>query len=173
MIVDRIDEKDLKSNVTLTIVGPDNEPQRENLEGIVTVTVTYPDGNQIVFKLKNRIVAQGRDYMLRNTIGVNTVNINYIVFSDSTTTPSDSETQTPGTWRYAVTATKSVVATRQVRWSATLDGGASGVSGYTLGSIALCIDNTNYNEFARVKLPTTINLTSGVTVNVQYDVTIS
>jgi len=173
MIVDRIDEKDLKSNVTLTITGPDTEPQKENLEGIVTITVTYPDGNQIVFKLKNRIVAQGRDFMLRNTIGVNTVNINFVVFSNSTDTVNDNEIATPGTWKYGVTASKSIVATRQVRWSATLDGSLTGVSGNSIGSIALCVNDDGTGQFSRVVLPTTINLTSGVIVNVQYDVTIS
>jgi len=152
-IVEKIDEKDLK--------------------GIVTVTVTYPDGTELTMKVKNRIVAQGRDYMLRNTIGVNTVNINYIVFSNSTDTVNDTETQTPGTWVYGVTASKSVVAARQVRWTASIDGGAQGVSGNSIRSIALCTNDDGTGEFSRVKLPTTINLASGVIVNVQYDVIMS
>jgi len=146
----------------------------EMLTGNVTVEVVYPDGNKAVFYVKNRIVAQGRDFMLRNTIGVNTVNINYVVFSDDTTTPADGEINVPGnSLKYAVTATKSVVGPRQVRWTASLDGGASGVSGKTLASIALATGSDGTGEFARVKLPTTISLQSGVTVNVTYDVTIS
>ena len=84
-------------------------------KGIVTVEVIYPDGNTDVFVVENRIVAQGRDYMLRNTIGVNTVNINYVAFSNDTTTPSDDETTMPGTWVYTVIATKSQPQTRKVR----------------------------------------------------------
>jgi hypothetical protein len=75
----------------------------------VTVEVTYPDGRKETFVIENRIVAQGRDFMLRNTIGVNTVNINYVAFSNDTTTPADNETSMPGTWVYTVTATKSQV----------------------------------------------------------------
>jgi hypothetical protein len=111
--------------------------------------------------------------MLRNTIGVNTVNINFVAFSNDTTTPADTETSMPGTWVYTVAATKSQVGPRHVRWSATLDGGASGVSGNTLGSVGLCVGSNGSGLFARVRLPSTIGLASGVTVNVNYDVTIS
>jgi hypothetical protein len=142
-------------------------------KGIVTVKVTYPDGREETFVVENRIVAQGRDYMLRNTIGVNTVNINFVAFSNDTTNPADTETSMPGSWVFTVTATKNQVAARQVRWSATLDGGASGVSGNTLASIGLCTGSNGSGLFARVKLPSTIGLASGVTVNVNYDVTIS
>jgi hypothetical protein len=142
-------------------------------KGVVTVKVTYPDGREETFVVENRIVAQGRDYMLRNTIGVNTVNINHVAFSNDTTVPADTETSMPGTWVYTVTATKSQVGPRQVRWSATLDGGASGVSGNTLGSVGLCTGSNGSGLFARVKLPSTIGLASGVTINVNYDVTIS
>ena len=142
-------------------------------KGVVTVEVTYPDGRKETFVIENRIVAQGRDFMLRNTIGVNTVNINFVAFSDDTTTPADTETSMPGSWVHTVTATKSQVGPRQVRWSATLDGGASGVSGNTLASIGLCTGSTGSGLFARVKLPSTIGLASGVTINVSYDVTIS
>lgn len=142
-------------------------------KGIVTVEVIYPDGKKDVFVVENRIVAQGRDFILRNTIGVNTVNINYVAFSNDTTTPADTETSMPGTWVYTVTATKSQIAARQVRWSATLDGGATGVSGNTLASVGLCTSTNGTGLFARVKLPSTIGLASGVTVNVNYDVTIT
>ena len=142
-------------------------------KGIVTVKVAYPDGREETFVIENRIVAQGRDYMLRNTIGVNAVTINYVAFSNNTSTPADNETSMPGTWVYTVTATKSHVGARQVRWSATLDGGASGVSGNTLGSVGLCTGSDGSGLFARVKLPSTIGLAEGVTVNVNYDVTIS
>ena len=142
-------------------------------KGIVTVEVTYPDGHKEVFTIENRVVAQGRDYMLRNTIGVNTVNINYVAFSNATTTPSDDETSMPGTWVYTVSATKSVVEPRKVRWSASLDGGTPGVSGNTLGSVGLCVGNDGTGLFARVKLPSTIGLESGVTVNVNYDVSMT
>jgi hypothetical protein len=142
-------------------------------KGIVTVEVTYPDGRKETFVVENRIVAQGRDFMLRNTIGVNTVNINFVAFSNDTTNPADTETSMPGTWVYTVTATKSQVGPRQVRWSATLDGSASGVSGNTLASVGLCVESNGSGLFARVKLPSTIGLASGVTVNVNYDVTIS
>jgi hypothetical protein len=142
-------------------------------KGIVTVKVTYPDGREETFVVENRIVAQGRDYMLRNTIGVNTVNINFVAFSNDTTNPADTETSMPGSWVFTVTATKNQVAARQVRWSATLDGGASGVSGNTLASVGLCTGSNGSGLFARVKLPSTIGLASGVTVNVNYDVTIS
>jgi hypothetical protein len=141
--------------------------------GIVTVEVTFPDGRKVVYVIKNRIVAQGRDYMLRNTIGVDAVNINYVVFSNDATTPADNEISMPGTWKYAVAATKSRVAARQVRWSASLDGGAAGVSGNNLNSIGLCVGNDGSGLFARVKLPSTIGLASGVTVNVNYDVVMS
>jgi len=142
-------------------------------KGIVTVKVTYPDGREETFVIENRIVAQGRDFMLRNTIGVNTVNINFIAFSNDTTNPADTETSMPGSWVYTVTATKSQVAPRHVRWSATLDGGDTGVSGNTLASVGLCTGSTGSGLFARVKLPSTIGLASGVTVNVNYDVTIT
>jgi hypothetical protein len=143
-------------------------------KGIVTVKVTYPDGREETFVVENRIVAQGRDYMLRNTIGVNTVDINYIALSNDTTDPSDTETSMPGTWVYTVTALKSHPSPRQVRWSVVgLDGGATGVSGNTLASIGLCTGSNGSGLFARVKLPSTIGLASGVTVNVNYDVTIS
>ena len=142
-------------------------------KGIVTVKVTYPDGREETFVIENRIVAQGRDFMLRNTIGVNTVNINFVAFSNDTTNPADTETSMPGTWVYTVTATKSQVGPRQVRWSATLDGGATGVSGNTLASVGLCTGSNGSGLFARVKLPSTIGLASGVTVNVSYDVTIT
>jgi hypothetical protein len=142
-------------------------------KGIVTVEVIYPDGNKDVFVVENRIVAQGRDFMLRNTIGVNTVNINFVAFSNDNTNPADTETSMPGTWVYTVTATKSQVGPRHVRWSATLDGGASGVSGNTLASVGLCTGSNGSGLFARVKLPSTIGLASGVTVNVNYDVTIT
>jgi len=142
-------------------------------KGTVTVEVIYPDGRKDIFVVENRIVAQGRDFMLRNTIGVNTVAINYVAFSNDTTTPADTETTMPGTWVYTVTATKSQVQARQVRWSATLDGGTSGVSGNTLASVGLCTGSNGSGLFARVKLPSTIGLAAGVTVNVNYDVTIS
>jgi hypothetical protein len=142
-------------------------------KGIVTVEVTYPDGRKETFVVENRIVAQGRDFMLRNTIGVNTVNINFVAFSNDTTNPADTETSMPGSWVFTVTATKNQIAARQVRWSATLDGGASGVSGNTLASVGLCTGSNGSGLFARVKLPSTIGLASGVTVNVNYDVTIS
>jgi len=142
-------------------------------KGIVTVKVTYPDGREETFVVENLVVAQGRDYMLRNTIGVNTVNINFVAFSNDTTNPADTETSMPGTWVYTVTATKSQVGPRQVRWSATLDGGATGVSGNTLASVGLCTGSNGSGLFARVKLPSTIGLASGVTVNVSYDVTIT
>jgi len=152
-IVERIDEKMLK--------------------GQVTVRVTYPDGREEVQVIENRIVSQGRDFMVRNVAGVNTVNVNYIVFSNSNTAVSDTETSVPGTWVYGVSATKSQPATKQVRWTASLDGGASGVSGNTIYSIALATGSNGSGEFSRVVLSTPINLGSGVTVNVQYDVTIS
>jgi hypothetical protein len=142
-------------------------------KGIVTVEVTYPDGRKETFVVENRIVAQGRDFMLRNTIGVSTVNINFVAFSNDTTNPADTETSMPGSWVFTVTATKSQVGPRQVRWSATLDGGATGVSGNTLASVGLCTGSNGSGLFARVKLPSTIGLASGVTVNVNYDVTIS
>jgi len=142
-------------------------------KGIVTVKVTYPDGREETFVVENLVVAQGRDYMLRNTIGVNTVNINFVAFSNDTTNPADTETSMPGTWVYTVTATKSQVGPRQVRWSATLDGGTTEVSGNTLASVGLCTGSNGSGLFARVKLPSTIGLASGVTVNVNYDVTIS
>jgi hypothetical protein len=142
-------------------------------KGIVTVEVTYPDGRKETFVVENRIVAQGRDFMLRNTIGVNTVNINFVAFSNDTTNPADTETSMPGSWVFTVTATKNQVGPRQVRWSATLDGGATGVSGNTLASVGLCTGSNGSGLFARVKLPSTIGLASGVTVNVNYDVTIS
>jgi hypothetical protein len=142
-------------------------------KGIVTVEVVYPNGSKDVFVVENRIVAQGRDFMLRNTIGVNTVNINFVAFSNDTTNPADTETSMPGSWVYTATATKSQVGPRHVRWSATLDGGATGVSGNTLASIGLCTGSNGSGLFARVKLPSTIGLASGVTVNVNYDVTIS
>jgi len=142
-------------------------------KGVVTVEVTYPDGTKKVFVIKNRIVAQGRDFIMRNTIGVNAVNINYVAFSNATTTPSDDETSMPGTWVYTVAATKSQVEPRKVRWSASLDGGTPGVSGNTLGSVGLCVGNDGTGLFARVKLPSTIGLEEGVTVNVNYDVSMT
>jgi len=150
-IVERLDEKMLK--------------------GRVVVKVTYPDGREEVQVIENRIVSQGRDFMLRNTAGVNAVNVNYIVFSDSNTSVSDTETSVPGSWKYGVAATKSQPATKTVRWTCSLDG--SGFSGKTVNSIALATGSDGTGEFSRVVLSTGINLGSGVTVNVQYDVTIS
>jgi hypothetical protein len=42
-----------------------------------------------------------------------------------------------------------------------------------LASIGLCTGADGSGLFARVKLPSTIGLASGVTVNVNYDVTIT
>jgi hypothetical protein len=143
-------------------------------KGIVTVEVIYPDGREETFVVENLIVAQGRDYMLRNTIGVNTVEINYIALSNDTTDPSDTETSMPGTWVYTVTALKGHPSPRKIRWSVIgLDGGATGISGNTLASIGLCTGSNGSGLFARVKLPSTIGLASGVTVNIGYEVTIS
>ena len=142
-------------------------------KGTVTVEVVYPDGKRDVYVVENLVVAQGRDFIMRNTIGVNAVNINYVAFSNATTTPSDDETSMPGTWVYTVAATKSQVEPRKVRWSASLDGGTTGVAGNTLGSIGLCTDANGGGLFARVKLPSTIGLESGVTVNVNYDVSMT
>jgi hypothetical protein len=112
--------------------------------------------------------------MLRNTIGVNTVDINYIALSNDTTDPSDTETSMPGTWVYTITALKSHPSPRKIRWSVIgLDGGTTGISGNTLASIGLCTGSNGSGLFARVKLPSTIGLTSGVTVNIGYEVTIS
>jgi len=121
--------------------------------------------------IENRIVSQGRDFMVRNVAGVNMVNVNYIVFSDSSTAVSDGETSVPGSWKHGVVATKSQPATKTVRWTASLDG--SGFAGKTVNSIALATGSDGSGEFSRVVLSTGINLGSGVTVNVQYDITIS
>jgi hypothetical protein len=141
--------------------------------GVVSLEICYSDGRKEVIVVENRVVAQGRDLLLRNAIGIHAESIDFIVFSNDASVPSDGETAMPGTWVFAVPATKSRPAPQQVRWSATLDGGASGVSGNTVGSIGLCTNANGAGLFARVKLPSPIRLAAGVLIHVHYDVTMT
>lgn len=144
----------------------------KQIKGIVTIEVIYADGRREVFVIENMTTMQGLDFYVRNLVGINTVSLNYIVFSNSTTPPDPNETSTPGTWKYGVLATKNIVGPRQARLSASLNGGDSGVSGNTLASLAIAANADGSGQFSRVLTPQ-ISLGPGVTINVNYDIIIT
>jgi len=144
---------------------------RNQIEGTVSIEVIYPDGKHKTIVVQNRIVAQGRDFLLRNLIGVDTVSVDYIVFSDSDAPVNDNETSVVGSWKHGVLATKSHPEPRKVVWSCSLNGDS--FVGVVVRSIALATNPNGNGEFSRVILDTPIMLGHRVQVNVNYEVTIS
>lgn len=150
-------------------------PGAGKVEGRFIIEIIRGDtGKREVYSFANRVVAQGRDYMLRNTIGVNTVNINYLFVSNSNTTVSDSETSVPGTWKTYKTATKSASPSDNpayAQWSATFSG--SDVGGQTVYSYALATGTDGSGEFSRILHSAGITFGSNDTLNVTYQVQIT
>lgn len=124
-----------------------------------------------VYIIQNRVVRQGRWFMLRNTIGVNTVNINFVAVSNSNTAVSDTETTLPGTFRSGKTATKTRVSATTVQWQASWSAGE--LSGQTIYSYALVTETTNYTLFSRVVHSTGITFGANDTLNVTYQLTLT
>jgi alpha-galactosidase len=123
-----------------------------------------------IIEIKNLITDLGLDIFIRNLINSSPVSIGYIVLSDSTTTPSPTETTMPGTNKWAQAATVSRPTARQARWQASW---AQGAIVGTIGSIGLCSDSAGNNLFARVRLSTPKNVGADDTVSVVYDLTLS
>jgi hypothetical protein len=123
-----------------------------------------------IIEIKNLITDLGLDIFIRNLINSSPISIGYIVLSDSTTTPSPTETTMPGTNKWAQAATVSRPAARQARWQASW---AQGAIVGTIGSIGLCSDSAGNNLFARVRLSTPKTVGADDTVSVVYDLTLS
>ena len=123
-----------------------------------------------VVAIENLITDLGLDIFVRNLVGISPVAVDYIVLSDSTTTPNPSETAMPATIIAAAAATKSRPSARQVRWQVSWARGA--VNG-TIGSIGLCSDATGANLFARVVLSPAKSVGANDTVSVIYDLTLN
>lgn len=140
--------------------------------GWFIVEVNRGDSNKKeVYIVQNRVVRQGRWFMLRNTVGVNTVSIDYVAVSNSNTAVSDTETQLPGTFRNAKTATKSRVSATTVQWQASWSAGE--LNGQTIYSYALVTETTNYTEFSRVVHSTGITFGANDTLSVTYQLTLT
>lgn len=128
-------------------------------------------GKREVYIVQNRVVAQGRDFMLRNTIGVSTVSLDYVAVSNLNTAVSDTETQLGGTFRSAKTATKSRVSATTVQWQASWSAGE--LNGQTIYSYAIVTDTTNYTLFSRVLHSAGITFGPSDTLNVTYQLTLT
>lgn len=140
----------------------------EKAEGTIILEVLRGDGTKEIYYFVNRIVAQGREYMLRNTIGVNTVNINYIYVSNHNQSVSDNETNVPGTFKSFKAATKSMADAQTAQWNASWSAGE--LNGQTIYSFGLAAANDGTMLFSRVHYSNGISFGSEDTLNVTYKV---
>jgi len=145
-------------------------------KGKFILEVRRANGEVERYELENLVVNQGKDYIARNTIGVNTVNLNYIVVTDSTATPDPNRTSMPvvqsGNLR-AKLATKSVPSARTAQWQATFDNSAGDNLTFPFGAIGICTNNDGTGLFAYVVRTPTITLGSSDAITITYQWIIS
>lgn len=118
----------------------------------------------------NRVVLQGREYMLKNIMKYSTTyDGSYLALSTSSSTPSDNETSVPNPISPIKLATKSYdpdSSEPRIKWEATWSENEG--NGNTINSVAICESSTGSGEWARYVLTSGINKTSDIAVTVRY-----
>jgi len=145
-------------------------------QGRFILEIKRASGEVEHYVLENLVVNQGKDYIARNTIGVSTVNLNYIVVTDSTASPDPNRTSMPvdtsGNLR-AKLATKSVPSARTAQWQATFDNSGGDNLTFPFGSIGICVNSDGTGLFAYAVRTPTITLGSNDSITITYQWIIS
>lgn len=111
--------------------------------------------------IENMIVFQGLNYLARNLALQNTVNIDKLIISDTTQSPTLNDTSVPGNIQ-AQTATVSVD-NRKVIWSAIFNP----LTITTIRRLALCLNSDGTGLFATAQI-NPISFPSGGSLQVIY-----
>lgn len=151
--------------------------ERVKVKGIVEIKLIDSRTGEIVYyeRGENKVVRQGRQYMLANIVKASTTYDGlYLCLSSNSSTPSDSETSVPNLITPTKTATKSVGTDTNgepfARWQAIW---SENEANTTINSVAIAESSSGSGMWARYTLSQPINKQNNQTLQITYDILLS